>query len=378
MPAFDPSPAARAIHGSVYSRLADRAAAAPELYPFHVGDTWREPPVTVGEFDSREFPGMHRYTPVPGLPALRRALADRIAARGAPTAVDEVLVTAGATAGITALLAALVHPGDEVVLCAPYWPLVGGATRMQGGTPIPVSVLDVESAADFAARLDAACTPRTRMIYVNSPNNPSGRVLPRSWLEALVEVARRRDVWILSDEVYEDYSWGEAHTWVRTLAPERTISAWSASKAFGMAGLRVGWLAGPRAVLEAVERVCTYTFYCAPRPAQEVVLRAVHGAADAWVDEARAAYRAIGNEAADALGVARPQGGTFLFVDTAPYRRGRTLDALLTAAADVGVLVAPGTSFGPFPDHIRLCYTAAPPDVTRRGVAALARVLRGG
>ncbi len=379
MPAFDPALAARAIAGSVYSRLAERASLAPELYPFHVGDTWREPPVTVGELPTSENPGIHRYTTVPGLPALRRALADRITARaGVPTAPDEVLITAGATAGITALLAAMVHPGDEVVLCAPYWPLVGGATKMAGGTPIPVSVLDVTGPEDFARRLDAACSDRTRLLYVNSPNNPSGQVLPREWLQALVDVARRRDLWILSDEVYEDYSWGGPHTWVRALAPERTISAWSASKAFGMAGLRVGWLAGPRAVLEAVERVCTYTFYCAPHPGQVAVLRAISGAADAWVAESAAVYAALGAEVAAKLGVPAPGGGTFLFVDVAPFLAGRTLPALLEQLADVGVLVAPGTSFGPFPTHVRLCFTAVPPEVTRRGVDAMVAVLRSG
>jgi hypothetical protein len=138
-------------------------------------------------------------------------------------------------------------------------------------------------------------------------------VLPRAMLEAIAELARRRDLWLISDEVYEDYVYRGEHVSIGALAPERTISVFSFSKAYGMAGNRVGSLAGPRDIVAEIHKVQVHSSYHAPTASQLAALAALRGGAG-WVAEARASYRAAGDDAAAALGLAAPEGSRFLFV----------------------------------------------------------------
>jgi len=183
-------------------------------------------------------------------------------------------------------------------------------------------------------------------------------------------------VWIFADEVYEDYAYATEHVSTLALAPGRTVAAYSLSKAYGLAGARCGWLAGPENALEEIVKLGVHTTYSAPTASQHAALRILAGAGDAWVDEARAEYRATGAEAARRLGVPAPEGGSFLFVDAAEVLDDRGLRGLLEDCADDGLLVAPGPSFGPFPTHVRVCFTAVPPATALRGVDILAKRLR--
>ena len=246
MPRFPLTSASVAeIAGAVYSHLAHRLEGfTGEVYPLHVGDTWLEPPEGCRMEDIRvaDHPGMHRYAPPQGLPALIDAIVERVAARtGVPTEREHVLVTAGATGGLAAVAGAIVEPGDEVLILAPHWPLISGIVRSFHGVAVEAPFFGVADSPETAVEVaERHLTPRTIALYVNTPSNPTGGVVPRSWLEALAEWARRRDLWLISDEVYEDYVYEGEHVWTRALAPERTFAAHSFSKAYGMAGNRCG------------------------------------------------------------------------------------------------------------------------------------------
>jgi N-succinyldiaminopimelate aminotransferase len=373
------SPRAGAIKGSIYSALGARAAAHGQVFPLHVGDTWLDAPdgCRMEEIASKDHPGLNLYTPVQGLPALLDAIVDRQRARvGMAVERREIVVTAGATGGVTCALAAIAEPGDEVLVLAPYWPLVDGATRFLGAVPVAVPFFGRADSAESAVALVAAArTAKTVALYVNTPNNPTGAVIPPDWVEALVRWAVKEDLWILSDEVYEDYLYEGEHAYARAFAPERTVSAFSFSKAYGMAGYRCGYLVGPSALIAEALKVSVHTVYSATTASQVAAIRALAGAGDAFVAKAKPLYREIRDHACDRLGIPRPQGSTFLFLDVAPHLDGRGLAGFLEDCADEGLLVAPGPSFGPYATHLRLCTTAAPPDVVTKGVEVLARRL---
>lgn len=381
MPRFPQSASHLAgIPPSVYSGLAHRLERfAGETYPLHVGDTWMEPPEGCRMEDLRvaEFPGMHRYAPVHGLPALLDAIVERERAKtGLALERDNVLVAAGATGGLGAVAGALLEPGDEVLILAPYWPLIEGIVRSFHGAPVAVPVdFGAGGAGDLVARLEARRTPRTAALYFSTPNNPSGRILPRAWVEAIVEWARSHDLWILSDEVYEPFVFAGEHTRALPLAPERTFLAQTFSKCFGMAGNRCGYMVGPAAFMADLRKVATHTFYSTPTAAQLAAVRALAGPGDAWAAAARDQYAATGRAAAERLGVSAPAGSTFLFFDVAAHLDERGLAPLLEACVERGLLLAPGSSFGPYPTHVRLCYTAVEPQRALRGVAILAELL---
>ncbi len=373
------SPAAAALHGSPYSSLLGRVAAhRGEVFPLHVGDTWRAAPAGCRlEELPRGLPGINRYTDVWGLPELRDAIAARAREDTLqPVSRANVLVTGGATAGLMAAVAALVAPGEEVLLLGPHWPLIAGHVRLAGATPVEVPLLlgDLSPAAAVAT-VRAHATEKTVAVYLNTPSNPTGRILPAGTVDALARFAREEDLWLLADEVYELYAYAGAHRPAYAAAPERTVAAHSLSKAWGLAGARCGWLVGPGAALETIVKIGAHTIYSAPTASQHAALRILAGGGDAWVAEAREEYQATGREAARRLGAPEPEGGTFLFLDVEGALDARGLDGLLEDVADQGLLLAPGPSFGPYPKHVRLCYTAIPPDAALRGVDVLAKRL---
>jgi aspartate/methionine/tyrosine aminotransferase len=372
----------RSIPASAYSTLVARLERfAGESYPLHVGDTWMEPPVGTRMEDLRvaEHPGMHRYASVHGLPALLDAIVERERAQtGLALERENVLVTAGATGGLGAVAGAILEPGDEVLILAPYWPLIAGIVHSFHGRPVAVPTLagEVDSAAATVAACAARRSARTVALYLSTPNNPSGRLLPRAWIEALVEWAARHDLWVISDEAYDAFVYRGEHTHALPLAPERTFLAQTFSKRYGVAGNRCGYIVGPREVMVELRKVSTHTFYSTPTAAQLSAIAAMQGPGEAWARAAAAQYAETGRRAAERLGVAAPEGSTFLFVDVSKSLDGRGLEGLLSDCVDRGLLVAPGPSFGPYPTHVRLCYTAVEPERALRGVAILADRLK--
>jgi len=367
------------MEGRVYSSLARRLAGhAGEVYPLHIGDTWMEPPegCRMQDLSVVEYPGMHRYAPVQGTSGLLDAIVERTAARGGGQVErEQVLVAAGATGGLGAVVGALVAPGDEVLILAPYWPLIAGIVRAFRAHPVPVPFLDVDGPEALMEALEDALSPKTVALYYNTPHNPTGRVLPEPLLAAMVEFARRNDLWVISDDVYEHYSFEGEHRYGRLLAPERTFAAHSFSKAYGMAGNRCGYVLGPGDVMRELRKVSTHTFYSTPTASQIAAQRALLGPGDVWAARAAELYADTGRKAAARLGVSPPQGSTFLFLDVAERVDERGLMGFLEDCVERGLLVAPGTSFGPFPTHIRLCFTAVEPERVLRGVDVLAGIL---
>ena len=375
------APGTEAMPGAVFSPLAQSLRDAPGgVCPLHVGDTWLEPfdGARMQDLRSDEHAGLHRYCDTRGVPALVDAIVEKVRARnGLGCERANVLVTAGATGGLCAAFGAITSPGDEVLILAPFWPLVRGIVQAFRAQPVEVPFYDrVESADDAVAAVAETLTPRTTALYLSSPSNPTGRVLPPSWLEALAGWAEREGLWLLSDEVYEDYVYRGVHVSPARFAPERTLSVFSFSKAYGMAGNRTGYLVGPEAAVTQALKISTHTAYAAPTAGQLAGLRALRDGAG-WVERAAAGYAEVGRAAAERLGLPAPEGSTFLFVDAKPRLDGRGVWGFLADCVADGVALAPGPSCGSdYPSWVRLCFTAAPPDAVLAAVDRLAARLR--
>jgi aspartate/methionine/tyrosine aminotransferase len=374
------SPAVADISGAVYSALAHRLASFPgEVYPLHVGDTWMEPPAgcRMEDLTVAEWPGMHRYAPPQGTRALLDAIVEQARRRtGVPTERDNVLVTTGATGGLGAVAGAILEPGDEVLVLSPHWPLISGIVRSFHGVPVEVPFFGVADSPESAVEVVSAwLTERSTALYLNTPSNPTGQVIPRPIVEALVGWAQRHRLWILADEVYEDYVYDGEHTYTRPLAPETTFAVHSFSKAYGMAGNRCGYVIGPTAAMPELRKVGLHSFYSTPTASQIAAVKVLAGPGAAWVAQAREQYRLAGERAAARLGVPPPRGSSFLFLDVAERLDQRGLAGFLEDCVERGLFVAPGPSFGPYPTHVRLCFTAAPPEVVDRGIEVLASLL---
>jgi aspartate/methionine/tyrosine aminotransferase len=374
------TPEVAGMPGAIFSKLQARIAQHPgPLFPLHVGDTWLDPVegARMEDLTSATQPRLHHYVSPQGEPALIEALVEKLRAKnGLAVEPSAVLVTAGATGALASALGAILSPGEEVVILSPFWPLIRGVVQTFRGRPVELPFYDrVGSAAEAVAALRGVLGPRTAAIYISSPSNPTGRVLPPSWIAEIANFARAQDLWLLSDETYEDYVFRGEHVSAARFAPERTLTAFSFSKAYGMAGNRVGVLVGPPALVAQARKVSTHTFYAAPTAGQRAALIALTRG-EAWIREAKARYQAVGDRAAAALRLPPPEGSTFLFLDLRPFLDHRGVSGFMEDALDDGVLLAPGESCGAdYAGWARLCFTSAPPEQVDEAVARLSRRL---
>ena len=375
------TPIVQGMTGSVFSALAHRLRKySGTVYPLHVGDTWMPPAkgCRMSDFSEETSPGMHRYSNPHGRDDLLDAIVHTKSQHlGHVIHRDEVLVTAGATGGLGAVLGAIVSPGEKVMILAPFWPLIAGIVRSFRGEPVITPLPDEDANCEaLRAVLEKQYTEDVVAIYLNTPNNPTGRNLPKAWLETIAEWAREKGIWILADEVYDLYVYQGTHQYMHTLAPERTFSSFSFSKAYGMAGNRCGFVVGPKSMMKYAQKISTHSFYSTPTAAQLAAHAALTTeAGHAWVNTARSRYAELGQWAATRLRVAQPDGGTFLFMDVGESLDERGLMPLLEACVDNGVLLAPGPSFGPYPTHVRLCFTSVKPETMKKGVEIFAGLL---
>jgi N-succinyldiaminopimelate aminotransferase len=220
----------------------------------------------------------NQYPPGPGVPELRRAIAGHQQRFwGLETDPDsEVLVTAGATEAVAAALLAFVEPGDEVIAFEPYYDSYAACIALAGGTRVPVTLRPPDFRPDTEA-LRAAVTPATRLILLNSPHNPTGSVFTREELTAIAELARERDLLVVTDEVYEHLVFEGEHVPISSLPGmrERTVSISSAGKTFSCTGWKIGWVTGPAELVTAVRGVKQFLTFVNGGPFQYAVAGAL-------------------------------------------------------------------------------------------------------
>ena len=299
------------------------------------------PPAFLLEAARRAIGTADQYAPPAGLPALRDALGTDLGVDG-----GDVVVTTGATEAMGLLAQALYGPGDEVVMFEPVFDIYLPQARLAGATPVtvPLHLKEGDGWTLDLAELRAAVSPRTRALLLNSPHNPTGKVLTRAELEAVIALARQHDLWLISDEVYDELYFGERPPSLRTLAPERTFTVGSAGKRLEATGWRIGWVACPPGLAPKIAALRQIASFCAPTPLQVAVASALPTARQTGFYEGlREGYRARLHLLADGLRglgatVSLPQGTYFLMA----HRPGWQAQQLVEKA---GVAVIPGEAF---------------------------------
>lgn len=357
------------LSSGVFSALAQKARSHQGvLYPLHVGDTYRLPPLEAQLPQLAEEESHYRYGSVHGLAGLLETIQAKLRDRvGRTVAVDDIQVMSGATAGLSVVAQTILQPGDEVLLPSPYWPLIRGIIAARGAVPVEIptftKLLDVDF--DIEKSMSTAVTERTVALYLNSPNNPTGQVLSSEQVDALATLAVRHNLWVICDEAYEELWFLEDRPdpiWDHPKLRGRVIASHTLSKSYGLAGARVGFCHGPPDVIQALRSVQTFTTYCAA-PAMQALGASALRDGDRWLREARTEYGTSASRAAQALGIASPAGGTFLFLDAEPhFNPGEDVTGFLTRCLEAGVLMTPGVSSGrDYKDWVRLCFTSVPP-----------------
>jgi aspartate aminotransferase len=336
-------------------------------------------------------PKNHRYTPAAGLPELRAAIAEKTARdSGLQVGAGQVLVTNGGKQAVYQAFATLLDPGDEVLLPAPFWTTYPEAITLAGGVPVVVTTGPEADYLPSVEQLEAARTPRTKVLLWCSPSNPTGSVAPRALTEAVGRWAVDNGVWVVTDEIYEHLVYDGAEAVSMPVAvPELAdtcVVLNGVAKTYAMTGWRVGWMAGPADVIKAATNLQSHLSSNVCNVAQRAALAAVSGPLDA-VAEMRAAFdrrrRTIVELLSAIPGVVcpTPRGAFYAYPSVTGLigkeLRGARIDDSVGLAAAVlehaEVAVVPGEAFGT-PGYLRLSYALADDDL-RTGVERMGALL---
>jgi arginine:pyruvate transaminase len=327
------------------------------------------------------------YTPIIGYPRVREAIAARCQRRtGRPCSADNVVLTPGTQGGLFCALHCLAGPGDEVILPEPIYGPYAGVVGASGARLVMVPL---RTDRGFHPDLDAiagAVTPRTRVIWINSPHNPTGAVFTAEEVAGIAELCRSRDLWLLSDEVYEDLAFARPHVsaWSLPGMAGRTVVASSLSKSHAMAGFRFGWVIGPPALSRHLFDLLLCMYFGGPAFIQDGALAAL-GSELAEAVTLRETYRKRAGLLSEILAdapncrVTPPEGGMFVLLDV----RGSGLGAEAFAQgllARESVAVVPCDGFGPSAvGHLRIALTTPEPRLAEAGhrIVRFARSLAG-
>lgn len=325
--------------------------------------------------------GRNQYPPGPGIPELREAVADH-QRRFWGLAFDpdrEVLVTAGATEAIAAAMLALCEPGDEVITFEPFYDAYAASVAMAGAHLRPVRLHPPDYAFD-PADLRAAVGPRTRLVLLNSPHNPTGKVFSREELAAVAELCCAHDVVAVTDEVYEHIVFEGAHIPLATLPGmrERTLTVSSGAKTFSFTGWKVGWACGPAALVAAVRTTKQFLTYVNAAPLQPAIAVGLR-LPDAYFAELREGLRQRRDRLCAGLeevgfGVLRPAGTYFVTADIRPLGADDGVAFCRSLPERCGVVAVPTAVFYADPDggrHLVRFAFCKRPDVLDEAVARL-------
>ncbi len=344
--------------------------------------------VTPERFSKAAFDAVARgethYTSNYGLPELREAVSDRLerlyGVRYDPR--NEVLITVGVSEALMLALMAILNPGDELLSPDPYYVAYLPTCQLAGGTFVPVAT-SMESEFRVSARdLEDHCTERTKAILLGYPSNPTGAQMTREGLAEIADLAAKRDLIVIADEIYDRLSYGIPHTCFPSLPGmrERSILMGGLSKAFAMTGWRVGWACAPADLLEAMMKIHQFVIMSAPTPSQYAALEAIrHGEEDSdrMIADFDARRRLIVDGLNDiGLTCFDPHGAFYAF----PSVRSTGLDDVEFAERlllEEKVAVIPGSSFGDCGrGHVRCCY-AAPRHAIEEALTRIRRFVRG-
>ena len=327
--------------------------------------------------------GFTKYTPTTGIPELKAAIVAALSkTRGLTYRPEQIAVTSGAKQALYNLLQVLVQPGDEVLVPSPYWVSTPEMVRLAGAAPVEVRMDPASGFRLDAKSVEQACTPRTKVLILNSPSNPTGAVIDDVRLKQIAAVVKAKNLWLISDEIYSQLVYGVAHQSIAAVAPDlaqRTIVVDGMSKAYAMTGWRIGYLAGPLEVVEATARLQDHSTSNPCSISQRAAVAALTGDQEP-VRQMIAEFHKRRDFLADRLSkikkvsFVKPEGAFYCFADISASGVQSTpfVERLLQESQ---VAVIPGEGFG-WDGYIRISFAAGMSDL-QEGLDRLDRFIGG-
>ena len=373
-----PSNAIQRVPRSGIRRVFDEAAKYPDCIRLEVGEPSFGTPAHIKEAAVNAIAeNFTKYTANAGIPELRSAIVDKLRIRnGISVDSNDVVVTSGGVAACFTALAAMVNPGDEVLLADPSWPNYVQMTVLLGVKAVHYRLRLENDLIPTVEDIERCITPKTKVLIINSPGNQTGAITPLTRLREILELAHRHNLWVISDEVYDEI-WFDTppHSLQPLETQERVVSVFSFSKTYAMTGWRVGYLTGASEIVSHVLRAQEPTTSCVNSPAQRGAVAALLGDQQCVADM-RSAYASrarLVTKILDDHGVpyARPTGAFYTMVDISGARMS-DLDFVSRMITERRVAVVPGSAFGPESGNVVRVSLASSESDLQNGVTRLA------
>ncbi len=347
-------------------RIFDLACANPDGIDLSIGDPDIDVPKPVRDEAALSIhAGFNHYVSTRGLPELREAIATELRQR--KLSFEDLLITAGATGGYYLAMMAVVSPGDEVLIVDPYFVAYANVVIMCGGVP-----RFIDTYPDFSLRADAIeplITDRTRAIVLNHPGNPTGVVYTTAELRMVAELAERHGLHVVSDEIYDQFVYSQTPFTSIANVMDAAIVISGFSKRTGITGWRLGYVSGPKNVIEAMATLQQYSYVCANSIAQKAAVRALACDTSAEVEKYRARRSAFIAGLSSRFTIPKSAGAFYLF----PEAPGKRADEFVDRCIEKKVFVIPGNAFSQYNTHFRLSF-AVSDDKIGPAIATLNRV----
>jgi len=376
-----PSNVIQQVPRSGIRRVFDEAAKYPDCIRLEVGEPSFSTPAHIKEAAVKALAeNFTKYTANAGISELRSAIVDKLRDRnGIFVDSNDVVVTSGGVAACFTALAAMVNPGDEVLLADPSWPNYLQMTVLLGVEAVHYRLRLENDLVPTVDDIERCISPKTKVLILNSPGNPTGAVTPLPQLREILELAHRHNLWVISDEVYDEI-WFDTppHSLQPLDTQERVVSVFSFSKTYAMTGWRVGYLTGASEIVSHVLRAQEPTTSCVNSPAQRGAVAALLGDQQC-VAKMRSAYASrarLVTEILDELDIpyARPTGAFYIMIDISRARMSDH-DFVSRMITERRVAVVPGSAFGPKSGNVVRVSLASSERDLRSGVERLASAI---
>jgi len=356
------------IDSSGIRKVFDLAAKLENPINLSIGQPDFDVPDEIKEIGIRSIQeGFNHYTPTQGIPDLHAAIREQYRNQHG-VEFEDIFITSGVSGGLTLAFIALVEEGDEVLIPDPYFVMYKHLTRLFGGKPV-----FVDTYPDFGMlpeKLEEKVTSKTKMLVINSPANPTGRAFSPEELSGIAEFARRHDLLVISDEIYDRFIYDQpTDTFAKYY--EKTLLLNGFSKTVAMTGWRLGYAGGPRNVIESMKTLQQYSFVCAPSFAQKAGVAAVTFDADKYIAEYREKRDLIYEGLKGHFEVEKPGGAFYIF----PKAPGGDGVKFVEKAIDNNLLVIPGNVFSEQNSHFRISF-AAPDETIKQGIEILQKIAK--
>lgn len=366
----------------IRNRVLDMRSRGQRVLQLEGGEPFISTPDFVKEAMKRALDeNQTRYAASSGIPQLLDALQAKLARKNnLEVATSDIIITSGGAHGLFCAFQSSVNPGDEVMFFAPYWTPIKDQVSFSGGVAVRVPWDDVRNRGDIREVLEAHYTPRVKVIYVNTPANPSGDVLAREQLAAVAEFAKAHDLTVIADEAYEDLLYDGDHVSIASLPgmAERTITVYTFSKSFSMTGWRIGYVVAPKLFMEFIRKLVLNSVNGVSTPTQFAALAAVtHD--PRFFDSIREDYRRrrdllVGGFNSIGFECLTPPGAFYTFPDVRKRLGGDSWKAMETLLERTSIASVPGAVFGPEGEgHLRMSFSTSV-ETLEEAVAALQKL----